>query len=64
MKLAVASLFFAAPAMAFAPTASFGVRSALKMSAETETEEKVSEIFGKRTPTWKTYDCDNVYLLL
>ena len=41
MKLALAPLFFAAPAMAFAPSASFGAMSALRMSTETETEEKV-----------------------
>lgn len=40
MKLALASLFFAAPAMAFAPVGSFGINSALKMSTETS-EEKV-----------------------
>jgi len=39
MKLALATLFFAAPAMAFAPASSFGVNSALKMSTEV-TEEK------------------------
>lgn len=39
MKLALASLLFAAPAMAFAPSASFGVNSALKMSTETEQEK-------------------------
>jgi len=41
MKLSLATLAFAAPAAAFAPTNSFGVRSALKMSTETS-EEKVS----------------------
>ena len=40
MKLALATLAFAAPAVAFAPTTSFGFRSALKMSTETS-EEKV-----------------------
>jgi hypothetical protein len=40
MKLALASLFFAAPAVAFAPARSFGVNTALKMSTETS-EEKV-----------------------
>ena len=55
MKLALASLFFAAPAMAFAPTASFGVRSALKMSSETETEEKVRENLWE-----KNTDMENV----
>jgi hypothetical protein len=39
MKLALASLFLAAPAMAFAPSAHFGASSALKMA--TETTEKV-----------------------
>ena len=41
MKLALASLAFVAPAMAFSPTASFGVKNtALKMSTETETEKR------------------------
>jgi len=41
MKLSLASLLFAAPAAAFAPSGSFGVpRTSLNMS--TETEEKVS----------------------
>ena len=40
MKLALASLLFAAPAMAFAPTGSFGVQNtALKMSTEAATEK-------------------------
>jgi hypothetical protein len=39
MKLALTSLFLAAPAMAFAPSAHFGASSALKMA--TETTEKV-----------------------
>lgn len=42
MKLALATLVFAAPAYAFVPTGSFGVQSALKMSTETS-EEKVRE---------------------
>jgi hypothetical protein len=41
MKLTIASLFLAAPAMAFAPAGSFGINSALKMSTETSTDEKV-----------------------
>lgn len=39
MKLAIATLFFAAPAAAFTPSASFGVNSALKMSTEAATEK-------------------------
>jgi hypothetical protein len=39
MKLALATLFFAAPAAAFAPSASFGVNTALKMSTEAATEK-------------------------
>lgn len=39
MKLAIATLFFAAPAAAFAPSASFGANSALKMSTEAATEK-------------------------
>ena len=39
MKLALATLFFAAPAAAFAPSASFGASSALKMSTEASTEK-------------------------
>jgi len=45
MKLALASLAFAAPAMAFSPTASFGVKNtALKMSTETETEKAFAKL--------------------
>jgi len=40
MKLSLATLIFAAPAAAFAPSASFGVNSALKMSTEAETADK------------------------
>ena len=48
MKLALASLLFAAPAAAFVPTASFGAgRSAMYMSTEVEAEEKVRpSVFG------------------
>ena len=48
MKLALATLFFAAPAAAFAPTASFGVNTALQMSTEAATE-KVSVVSFERT---------------
>jgi fructose-bisphosphate aldolase class II len=48
MKLALASLFLAAPAMAFAPSAHFGASSALKMA--TETTEKA---FAKLPATVK-----------
>jgi hypothetical protein len=41
MKLALTTLCLAVPAAAFAPTASFGVNSALKMSTEEATSEKV-----------------------
>jgi len=42
MKLALATLVFAAPAFAFVPSGSFGVQTALKMSTETS-KEKVRE---------------------
>ena len=46
MKLALASLIFAAPAAAFAPTGSFGVQNtALKMSTEAATEKVRSIVF-------------------
>mmetsp|Transcript_14862 Transcript_14862/g.18837 ORF Transcript_14862/g.18837 Transcript_14862/m.18837 type:complete len:404 (-) Transcript_14862:340-1551(-) len=45
MKLSLATLFFAAPAAAFAPSASFGVNSALKMS--TEAEAATEKAFAK-----------------
>ena len=44
MKLSLATLIFAAPAAAFAPSASFGVNSALKMSTEAETADKVRNL--------------------
>lgn len=46
MKLALATIAFAASAQAFAPTASYGASSALKMSTETS-EEKVSSFCEK-----------------
>ena len=46
MKLALATIAFAASAQAFAPAASFGASSALKMSTETS-EEKVSSFCEK-----------------
>ena len=39
MKLSLATLLFAAPAAAFAPSATFGVNTALKMSTEAATEK-------------------------
>ena len=55
MKLSLASLLFAAPAAAFAPSGSFGVpRTSLNMS--TETEEKVSwKIMGGK---WNHVICE------
>lgn len=44
MKLALATLFFAAPAAAFAPSASFGASSALKMSTEASTEKAFAKL--------------------
>ncbi len=44
MKLSLATLFFAAPAAAFAPSASFGVNTALKMSTEAATEKVRNEL--------------------
>jgi len=44
MKLALASLVFAAPAMAFAPAGSFGVNSALRMSTETSEEKAFAKL--------------------
>jgi fructose-bisphosphate aldolase class II len=45
MKLALASLLFAAPAMAFAPTSSFGAsRTAMKMSTEVESEKAFAKL--------------------
>mmetsp|Transcript_24061 Transcript_24061/g.35810 ORF Transcript_24061/g.35810 Transcript_24061/m.35810 type:complete len:403 (+) Transcript_24061:123-1331(+) len=45
MKLALATLFFAAPAAAFAPSASFGVsNTALKMSTEAATEKAFAKL--------------------
>ena len=42
MKLALATLLFAAPTAAFVPSASFGAgRTALSMSTEVEAETKV-----------------------
>jgi hypothetical protein len=55
MKLVIASLFLAAPAMAFAPSASFGVNSALKMSTETETEKVRSHVSNSRNSKILTY---------
>jgi hypothetical protein len=48
MKLALASLFLAAPAMAFAPSAHYGASSALKMATET-TEKVRSLVFSTET---------------
>ena len=39
MKLALTTLFLAAPAAAFAPSASFNVNTALQMSTEAATEK-------------------------
>jgi len=44
MKLAFATLFFAAPAAAFAPSASFGANTALKMSTEAATEKAFAKL--------------------
>jgi len=44
MKLALATLFFAAPAAAFAPSASFGANTALKMSTEAATEKAFAKL--------------------
>jgi len=44
MKLSLATLFFAAPAAAFAPTASFGANTALKMSTEAATEKAFAKL--------------------
>ena len=52
MKLALATLLFAAPAAAFVPSASFGAgKSAMYMSTEVETEEKVRFVFGYSVKT-------------
>merc|ERR1719487_229655 len=44
MKLSLATLFLAAPAEAFAPSASFSASSALKMSTEVETEKAFAKL--------------------